>query len=152
MNIHCIEIFSVQHFWTTCTCPKKQSFPWKFSLYWLYTFYHSGFLSNLCCPEVFHLIEYTFYIQDFWATCACAEKQSCPEIFHCFEIVLLFRNFEQLALVLKTEFALKFFTGLKHFLSFRILSNLALALKTEFALKIFKPGAGSLHPPRTPMV
>ena len=102
--IHCIENFlTFQHFWTTCTCPEKQSFPWSFSLYWLYTFCHSGFLSNLrlpwktdliwnsslywnifiiqdfwatyVCPEIFHCIEYTFYIQDFSAACACPEKQ-----------------------------------------------------------------------------
>ena len=120
--IHCIEnFFTVQHFWTTCTCPEKQSFPWKFSLYWLYTFYHSGFLSNLRLPwnfslywiYFFHsgflsnfrlpwktesalnsLTEYIFFIiQDFWSTCSCAEKQSCPEIFHCFEIFFIIQEF-----------------------------------------------------------
>jgi len=27
-------------------------------------------------PEMFHCIEYTFYIQGYWATCACSGKQS----------------------------------------------------------------------------
>ena len=59
MNIHwthCIEnFFTVQRFWTTCTCPEKQSFLWNFSLYWQYTFYLSGFLSNLRLPWKMYL-------------------------------------------------------------------------------------------------
>ena len=38
-------------------------------------------LKKLSCPEIFHCIEYTFYIQDFWATCACPENRVCPENF-----------------------------------------------------------------------
>jgi len=73
------------------------------------------------CPENFHCIEYTFYIQDFWTTCncpekqsvpwiycieytffivhdfsaacACSEKQSCPENFHCIEIFFIISDF-----------------------------------------------------------
>jgi len=150
VNIHCIRnFFTVQHFWTTCTCPEKQSFRWNFSLYWLYTFYHSGvlsnlrlsyktdltwnsslywnifyhsgYLSNLCLPwniplywiyflrsgflsnlrlpwktecALNSLIECIFFIiQDFGATCACAEKQSCPEIFHWIEIFFIIQEF-----------------------------------------------------------
>ena len=45
-------------------------------------------LKNTVYPEIFHCIEYVFFIiQDFWATCACPEKQSCPGIFHCIEYV-----------------------------------------------------------------
>jgi len=163
--IYCI--FYIQDFWATCACPEKQSVPWNFHCI-EYTFYHSGFLSNLrflwkteCdlkfftvlnilftfrifeqlalalkfftvlnilftfrifeqlalslknrgCPEIFHCIEYTFCIQDFWAICACPENRV----------------------------ALEFFTVLQYFLSFRIFEQLALALKTVFALKIFKP-------------
>ena len=44
--IHCIEnIFTVQNFWTICTCPEKQSWPWNFSLYWIYIF-------TVICGEV----------------------------------------------------------------------------------------------------
>jgi len=34
-----------------------------------------------------------FIIQDFWATCACAEKQIWPENFHCFEIFFIVQEF-----------------------------------------------------------
>jgi len=113
--------------------PWKQSFPWKFSLYWIY-FLHSGVLGNLRLP---------------WKTEFALNSQSWIYIF------LLLRIFEQLALALKNRVALKFFTLLNmHFLSLRIFEQLALALKTEFALKIFKPG-GAADPPdspsRTPM-
>jgi len=102
------------------------------SMYDMY-FLHSGFLSNLhlpwktVCLEIFHCIEYTFYIQDFWATCACPEDRV----------------------------ALEFFTVFNYFLSFKIFEQLALALKTEFALKFFKPGGAAAPldpPPRTPML
>ena len=70
--------------------------PWNFSLYWIY-FLHSGFLNNLRLPwktecALNSLTECIFFIiQDFWATCACAE--SCPEIFHCFEIFFIIQEF-----------------------------------------------------------
>jgi len=95
--IHCVEnFFTVQHFWTTC--PEKQSFLWNFSLYWLYTFHHSGILRNLHLPWKTVYLEFTYWmhifiIQDFWETCACAEKQSFPEIFHCFEIFFIIPEF-----------------------------------------------------------
>jgi len=70
---------------------QTQQLPWKFSLHWIYTFHHSGFLSNLCLPwktecatvlNIFlhsgflsnlrlpcyfwlYWIQHTFYIQDF---------------------------------------------------------------------------------------
>ena len=73
--------FIIQEFWETCACPEKQSLTGNFSLYWKF-FHRSGFLSdfafalkNRVCPENFRCIQYTFYIQDFWATCACPEKQ-----------------------------------------------------------------------------
>jgi len=83
VNIHwinCIEnIFTVQDFWATCACLEKQSFPWKFSLYWIYFLPFKIFEQLCACPEnhsfpwIFHCIKYTFYIPDFWATCACPE-------------------------------------------------------------------------------
>ena len=64
--------------------PWKTELPWNFSLY-LNIFYHSGFLSNLRLPWKRKLpwkfslyMEYAFHIQNFWATCACPEKQSLP--------------------------------------------------------------------------
>ena len=176
--IHCIgNFFTIQVFWTTCTCPEKHI--WSEILHCIKIFsIIQDFWVTYVCPENFTVLnilftfrifeqlalalknrvclEFTYWkhifiIQDFWTTCSCAGKQSCPEIFHCFEILkyfLLFRNFEQLALVLKTEFALKFFTGLKYFLSFKNFEQFAHALKTEFALKFFKPRDGSL--PRPP--
>jgi len=41
--------------------------PWNFSLHFT------------ACPGIFHCIGYTFYIQDFWATCP--ENRVCPENF-----------------------------------------------------------------------
>jgi len=50
-------------------------------------------LKNTVCPENFHCIEYTFYIQEFWATCVCPEKQSCPETFDCIKIFFIIQDF-----------------------------------------------------------
>jgi len=101
-------------------------------------FYHSGFLSNfalalknIICPEIFHCIEYTFYIQEFWATCACPEKQSCPENFNCIEIFLSFRIFEQLALALKNLVCPEFPVLNVCFYHSGFLSILRLPWKTE---------------------
>jgi len=72
-------IFYHSHFWTTYL-PWKTELPWNFSLCW-----------NV------------FIFQDFWATCACPEKQSVSWI-HCIEyIFLIIQNFEQLALALKNR-------------------------------------------------
>ena len=78
--MYCIEnIFSVQDFLATCACLQKQSFSAKFSLYWIY-FLPFKIFEQLCAypenqslPGNFHCIQYTFYIQEFWATCACPE-------------------------------------------------------------------------------
>jgi len=50
-------------------------------------------LKKQSCPEIFHCIEHTFYIQEFWATCVCPEKQSCPGIFHCIEYTFYIQDF-----------------------------------------------------------
>jgi len=132
-------------------------------------------LKNRVCPEIFHCIEYTFYIQDFWATCACPEKQSVPWNFSLYWIYFLHSGFlSNLRLPWKTECALKFFTVLNILFTFRILEQLALALKTElpwnFSLywNIFyhsgffsnlrlpwnfsSPGGRPSPPTRTPMI
>jgi len=86
-------------------------------------------LKNRGCPGIFHCLEYTFYILNFWATSACPEKQSCPAIFHCTEIYFIIQVFEQLAVALKTEFILKFFKpGGAGFLGFEQLRFWANAL------------------------
>ena len=120
---------------------------------------------NRVCPEIFPCIEYTFYIQDFWATCACPEKQSVPWI--CIEyIFLIIQNFEQIcacpekqslpwkfSLHWKIFYHLEFWTTCacpekqsvpwihcieytEYCLLFKILSNLRLPWKTEFALNL----------------
>ena len=102
-------------------------------------------------------MEYAFYIQDFWTTCACPETQGVPWIHYIECVFLLFRIFEQLALAPKffavldmffiiLEFwvtcacsenrvALEFFTALNILFIFRIFEQLALALKDRGCLK-----------------
>ena len=101
-------------------------------------------LKNRVCPENCHCIEYSFQIQDFWATCACPEKQSVPWI-HCIEFEYTFLSFRisnNLRLPWKTEFALKIFTVWKYFLPFMVFEQHELALKTEFALNFSSSGDG----------
>jgi len=63
----------------------------NFSLYGC-TFYIQNFWATCACPEKrsvpwIHCTEYIFFIiQEFWVTCACPEKQSVPWI-HCTEYV-----------------------------------------------------------------
>ena len=71
-NVHFISsVFCIQEFWATCACPEKQFA--LISLFWIYIFYHSGFLINLRLPEELALIFFTILnillaIQDFRAT------------------------------------------------------------------------------------
>ena len=83
-------------------------------------------------------MEYTFYIQNFWATCAYPEKQ-LPWNFSLYWIYFLHSGFlRNLCLPWKTEGAQEFFTVLNmYFLSFRIFEQLALALKNRVALEFF---------------
>jgi len=69
-------------------------------------------LKKRVCSRIFHCIEYLFFIiQDFWATCACPEKNRVAQkIFTVLEYILSFRIFEQLSLALKNRVALKIFT------------------------------------------
>jgi len=100
---HCIEIFFIIHdFWATCTFPEN-SLSWIHCIEYIFLSFRifeqfalalkiftvlKYFLSfrifeqlalalkNRVSSEIFHCIEYIFYIiPDFWATCACAEKQ-----------------------------------------------------------------------------
>jgi len=81
-------------------------------------FYIQDFWATCACPENFHCIKYTFYIQDFWTTCACPETQSVPWIHYIEYIFFIIQNFEQLALALKNRVSLKFFTALRYFYFF----------------------------------
>ena len=83
---HCIEYtFHIEDF-NNLRLPWKQSFPWNFSLYWVY------FLP-------FRIFE---------QLCACPEKQSCLEFTVLIIYFLSLRIFEQLALGLKNRVALIF--------------------------------------------
>jgi len=121
-----------------CACPEKQS-----------------------CQGIFHSIEYTFYIQDFWATCAWPEeqsvpwkfspygiyfspfrileqlalalkKQSCPEIFHCIEIYFIIQDFWAIRDYPEKQSCPGIFHCIKcALLSFRSYEKLALTLKNR---------------------
>jgi len=107
---------------------------------------------------MFCFMEYTFYIQDFWTTCTCPEKQRVPWI-HYIECVfyysgflsnlrlpwnfslywiyfLLFWSFESPALALKTELPWNFSLYWIYFLHSEFLSNLRFPWKTEGALNL----------------
>jgi len=99
MNI----FFTIQDFWATLCFPEKQGSPGIFH-YIEYTFYIQEFWAT--CMYLPWKTEgalnsqywlYIFYIQDFWANCACPEKQSCPEMFRCMEYTFTYRIFEQFA-------------------------------------------------------
>ena len=83
LSLYWICIFYHSGFLSNLRLPWKTELPWNFSLYWIY-FLHSGVLSylrllwkaegalnSLCWICI-------FYFQEFWATCACPEKQSLP--------------------------------------------------------------------------
>ena len=115
-SLYWIYFLLIRSFEQLRTCPDKQSCS-KFTvlnIFFTFWIFEQPVLSlkNRMCPEIFHCIEYTFYIQDFWATCACPENRV----------------------------ALEFLTVLKYLLSFGIFKQIVLVLKTEFTLKIFKPG------------
>jgi len=109
--IHCIEnVFTVQHFWATCTCPETQTLPWNFSLYWIF-FLHSWFLSNLRLPwkTEFALNSLywicIFYHSQFLSNLLLPWKNRvCPENFHCIEYIFYHSGFlSNFALALKNR-------------------------------------------------
>ena len=78
---HCIEYtFTFRSFEQLSLALKNSVCPEIFHCF-EHLFHHSGFLSNLRLPwkqslPWIHCIEYTFFIvQDYWASCACPEKQ-----------------------------------------------------------------------------
>ena len=107
------------------------------------------------CPEHFHCIEYSFHIQDFWATCACPEKQSVPWI-HCIEyIFFIIQNFEQHALALKNRICPENFHCIEIFFIFQHFWATSACLQKQSLHWIFQPGgpaAPPAPPPRTPLL
>jgi len=87
-------------------------------------------------PQVnIHCIENFFTAHDFWATCACPEKNRVAlKFFTLLNILFTFRSFEQLALALKHRGCPEFIVLNIYFLLFRIFEHLALALKKRVAL------------------
>ena len=74
-------------------------------------------------------------IQDFWATCACPEKQSCPEMFRCMEYTFYIQNFWSICMRLpwKTELPRYFSLYLNmYILSFRIFEQLCACLEQSW--------------------
>ena len=129
-SLYWIYFLLIRSFEQLCACPEKQSCTifTVLNMFFTLRIFEQPVLSlkNRVCPEILHSIEYTFYIQDFWATCACPENRV----------------------------ALEFFTALKYLLSFAIFEQIVLALTTEFALTFFKSEAAAVSsdpPPRTPM-
>ena len=113
------------------------------SLYWIYIFYNSGFLSNMRLPwkhdlHWIHSIEYIFLIiEDFWATCTCSEKHELPWNVSLYWIYIFHHSgfLSNLRLPWKTRVALISFSELKYFYHSRFLSNLRLPWKIRVALK-----------------
>ena len=92
------KFFHSSRFLTTCAYPENRVVLEFFTvLNILFTFrifeQLALALKTEFALEIFHCIEYTFYIQDFWATWACPEKQSCPGIFHCIECIFYHSGF-----------------------------------------------------------
>ena len=109
-----------------------------------YTFCIQDFWATCVCHEErvcsknFHCIEYTFYIQDFWATCACPENRVWPENFHSIEYTFYIQDlWANLRLAWKRECALNFFTVLNIAFTFRIFEQIAIALKNRVCPEIF---------------
>jgi len=76
-NLHCIEYtFHHSGFLINFALALKNRVALN-SLHWIYIFTSRSFeplaiaLKNRVRPEIFHCIKYSFYIQDFCATCAC---------------------------------------------------------------------------------
>ena len=155
--IHCIQnAFTVQHLWTTCTCPEKQSFPWTFSLYWLYTFYIQDFWATCACPEkectLNSLVEcIVFIIQDFLATCACSEKQSCPENFHCFEIFFIIQEFWGTCACPENRVCPEIFHCIEIFFTIQEFWATCACPENRICPEIFQAGGDASPLPRTPV-
>ena len=120
---HCLECtFYSQEFWATC-----MRLPWKTegalnSQYWLYIFYHSGFLSNLCVPWKTELPWYfplywnIFYHSGFLSNLHLPWKTELSRNVSLYGIYFLHSEFlsNLHALAMKNRVALTFFTVFEH--------------------------------------
>ena len=147
--------FYIQEFWATCASLKKTELALKFFtiLNILFTFrifeQLALALKNRVCPENFHCIEYTFYIQDFWATCACPERQSVLKFFIVLNILFTFRIFEQLALALKNRVCPEIFHCMETFFYHSGFWATCACPENRISPEIFQAG-GRLPSPRPP--
>ena len=91
------------------------------------------------CPDIFRCVEYTFYILNYWVTCACREKTELPRNFSIYRIYFLHSGFlSNLRLPWKTEVSLIFsLYQTCIFYHSRVLSNACLPWKNRVALKFF---------------
>ena len=136
---HGIEhIFYYSRFLSDLRLPWKTEFALKILTVLDIFFTTQDFWATCACPEKqrvswIHSTEYIYFFnQDFWATSACPEKQSCPENFHCMEYTFYYSEFEQFALALKNRVSPGIFHCIEYeFLSFRIFKQLALALENR---------------------
>jgi len=104
-------------------------------------------LKKRVCPENFHSIEYSFYIQDFWATWSCPEKQSVPWI-HCIEYIFLsFRILNKPALALKNRICPEIFHRIEIFFIFQYFWATWSCPENRVCPEFFKLGVG--RPPPT---
>jgi len=171
-SLYWIYIFNHSEFRTTCACPGKQSLPWNFSLHWnicyllgflrnlrlpwkqslswnftLYLIYflHLGCLSRIC-PDIFHCIKYSFYIQDVWATCVCPENRVCLNSLYLIYIFYHSEFWTTCACPEKQNLPWNFSLYWNIFCLSGFLSNLSLPCKQSL-LWIFQAG-GAAAPPR----
>jgi len=109
-------------------------------LFWIpnsfctFHYYGRGGTPSLASPDATSLI---FYRSEFWATCACPEKQSLPWKFSLHWIYFLHSGYlSNLCLPWKTECALNLY-WIYIFYHSEFWATLRFPWKTEFALKIF---------------
>ena len=154
------------------------------SPYWIYFLPFRIFeqlalaVKNRVCLEIFHCIEYTFYIQDFWSTCDCPEKQSVPwnfsratcdcpenrvalEFFTVLNILFTIQDFGATCSCPGIFHCTEIYFIIQDFLLYRIyifyysgvLSNLRLPCKQSLPWNFSSPGERQPPdpPPRTPM-
>jgi len=92
-------------------------------------------LKNRGALKLFTVLKYFFIFQDFWATCACPEKQSLPWKFSLHWNTFYLSGFvRNLSLPWKQSLSWTFSLHLIYFLHLGCLSNFCLPWKTECAL------------------
>ena len=152
---HCIEYFFFPfRIFEQLAHALKTEFARNFSLRWVY-FYIQDFWASCACPkkqswpENFPCIEIFFNIQDFWAACACPENRVCPE-FTVLNIYLLpFRIFEQLALAVKNTNCPEIFHCIKIFFIIQDFLASCACPENRVCPEIFQNNGGG-RPPRPP--